>query len=128
VVEKSGLTVDGWIPVDPATFATRFPGVYAVGDVTSAPVPRAGVFAEGEAGTVADVLRAAIGGGAPAAPYKGEAGCYIEFGDDTVAKVMVNFLGGPDITAYFTPASHEITREKELFGSSRRQRWFGYTQ
>ena len=56
VVEESGLTVDGWIPVDHTTFATRFPDVYAVGDVTSAPVPRVGVIAEGEAGTVADVL------------------------------------------------------------------------
>lgn len=31
VVVDSGLTEDGWIPVDPATFATRFPGIYAVG-------------------------------------------------------------------------------------------------
>ncbi|HYN36633.1 MAG TPA: FAD/NAD(P)-binding oxidoreductase [Actinomycetota bacterium] len=49
VVESSALAVDGWIPVDTATFATSFPGVYAIGDITSAPVPRAGVFAEGEA-------------------------------------------------------------------------------
>jgi len=41
VVAASGLAEDGWIPVDPTTLATRFPGVYAVGDVTSAPVPRA---------------------------------------------------------------------------------------
>jgi sulfide:quinone oxidoreductase len=44
---------DGWIPVDHTTFATRFPNVYAVGDVTSAPVPRAGGIVEGEASTVA---------------------------------------------------------------------------
>ena len=52
----SGLAEDGWIPVDPATFATKFPSVFAVGDVTSAPVPRAGGIAEGEAATVAKVL------------------------------------------------------------------------
>ena len=67
VVVESGLTEDGWIPVDPATFATRFPDVYAVGDVTSAPVPRAGVIAEGEAATVADVLIARITGRPPRA-------------------------------------------------------------
>ena len=67
VVVESGLTEDGWIPVDPATFATRFPDVYAVGDVTSAPVPRAGVIAEGEAATVADVLIARITGAAAGA-------------------------------------------------------------
>ena len=37
VVEESALAVDGWIPVDHTTFATSFPNVYAVGDVTSAP-------------------------------------------------------------------------------------------
>src|SRR5205809_941269 len=56
VVEESGIAVDGWIPVDHTTFATHFPNVFACGDVTSAPVPRVGVIAEGEAGTVADVL------------------------------------------------------------------------
>jgi len=34
VVAESALAEDGWIPVDRATFATRFPGVYAIGDVT----------------------------------------------------------------------------------------------
>ena len=33
VVVESGLTEDGYVPVDPATLATRFPGVYALGDV-----------------------------------------------------------------------------------------------
>ena len=35
VVEASGMIEDGWIPVDKQSLATRFPGVYAVGDVTS---------------------------------------------------------------------------------------------
>ena len=44
VVEASGLTVDGWIPVDPLTLETQFhDGVYAVGDVTSVGTPKAGV-------------------------------------------------------------------------------------
>lgn len=30
VVADSALAEDDWIPVDPATFATKFPGVYAV--------------------------------------------------------------------------------------------------
>ena len=54
----SGLTVDGWIPVDPLTLETSFPGVYAVGDVTSVGTPKAGVFAEGQAIVVADADRA----------------------------------------------------------------------
>ncbi len=42
VVADSALAEDGWIPVDHRTFATKFEHVYAVGDVTSAPVPRVG--------------------------------------------------------------------------------------
>jgi sulfide:quinone oxidoreductase len=44
VVEESGMTVDGWIPVNRLTLETAFPGVYAVGDVTSVGTPKAGVF------------------------------------------------------------------------------------
>ena len=47
VVAESGMTVDGWIPVDPLTLETSYPGVFAVGDVTSVGTPKAGVFAEG---------------------------------------------------------------------------------
>src|SRR5436853_466289 len=43
VVLASGMTEDGYIPVDPATLKTRHEGVYAVGDVASAGVPKAGV-------------------------------------------------------------------------------------
>jgi sulfide:quinone oxidoreductase len=125
VVEQSGLTVDGWIPVDPATFATSFPDVYAVGDVTSAPVPRAGVFAEGEAKTVADVLLERLGNGPAARPYQGIASCYLEMGDGTVAKVEVNFLGGPAPTGTFNAPSLANAQEKAEFGASRIRRWFG---
>jgi sulfide:quinone oxidoreductase len=34
VVRRSGLAVDGWVPVDQTNLSTRFPGVYALGDVT----------------------------------------------------------------------------------------------
>lgn len=124
VVVDSGLTEDGWIPVDPATFATRFPGVYAVGDVTSAPVPRAGTIAEGEAATLADVLVATLKGGPRPPPYSGAAVCYIETGGGTVAKVDVDFLSGPRPTALFTAPSAEVAEEKRRFGEVRARRWF----
>src|SRR6266481_3612187 len=41
VVIESGMTVDGYVPVSSSTLETRFPGVYAVGDVTTAGVPKA---------------------------------------------------------------------------------------
>jgi sulfide:quinone oxidoreductase len=125
VVEASGLAVDGWIPVDPATFATSFPNVYAVGDVTSAPVPRVGVIAEGEAGTVADVLIHRLKGGDDPAPYPGIATCYIEFGGAEVALFNVNFLGGPKPFGEFNEPSLELAAAKAEFGATRRRRWFG---
>ena len=125
VVVDSGLTDDGWVAVDSATLATKFPGVYAVGDVTSAPVPRAGVIAEGEASTVADVLIAQVKGGPPPPPFAGEIICYVEMGDRTIGKVNVNFLSGPAPTAFFTPPSLEGTEEKRQFAATRRRRWFG---
>lgn len=126
VVVESGLTEDGWIPVDAATFATRFPDVYAVGDVTSAPVPRAGVIAEGEASTVADVLIARLRDRMLPAPYRGIATCYMEMGGDKTGRVDVNFFSSPGPTARFWPPSRELTEEKREFSSSRRQRWFGH--
>jgi sulfide:quinone oxidoreductase len=125
VVAESGMTVDGWIPVDHTTFATNFPDVYAVGDVTSAPVPRVGVIAEGEAGTVADVLIHRLRGGDEPPPYPGIATCYIEFGGAEVAKFDVNFLGGPSPFGVFMEPSIELAASKKEFGAMRRKRWFG---
>ncbi len=44
-LEASGLAVDGWVPVDQANLRTRFPQVYAIGDVSSGPrtVPKVDV-------------------------------------------------------------------------------------
>jgi sulfide:quinone oxidoreductase len=126
VVVESGLTEeDGWIAVDPATMETRFPGVYAVGDVASVPVPRAGVIAEGEATTLADVLVHRLGAGPEPAPFHGRITCYMEMGEDTIGMVDVDFLSGPAPVAAFTPPSHEGAEAKRQFASVRRQRWFG---
>ncbi len=62
VVMASGMTEEGYVPVDSATLETRFPGVYAVGDVATAGVPKAGVFAEGAARVVAQRLIAQVRG------------------------------------------------------------------
>jgi sulfide:quinone oxidoreductase len=127
VAVESGLTEDdGWIAVDNATFATKFPDVYAVGDITSAPVPRAGVMAEGEASTLADVLINRLNGGPTPAPFVGEIKCYIEMGDDTIGRVNVNFLSGPAPVAKFFPPSLEGAEEKRQFALTRRRRWFGH--
>jgi sulfide:quinone oxidoreductase len=124
VVVESGLTVDGWVPVDRQTLATRFPGVYAVGDVNSVGSPKAGVFAEGAAKVVAAGIIAQVRGGAEPPPYGGAGSCYLEFGGGRVARVDVIFLHGPPTGTYQSP-SEALTAEKAAFGSSRVKRWFG---
>jgi sulfide:quinone oxidoreductase len=125
VVVDAGLTDEGWIAVDIATFATKFADVFAVGDITSAPVPRAGVIAEGEATTLADVLVDRVRGGAPVRPFAGAIKCYIEMGHDQVGLVDVNFLSGPTPVAAFTPPTRDGAEQKRQFAATRRQRWFG---
>ncbi len=125
VVISSGMTEDGYIPVDSATLQTRYPGVYAVGDVATAGVPKAGVFAEGAARIVAQALIAQVRGGEPPGPHLGQGTCYIEFGQGRVGSVDIDFLSGPTRTGTFNPPSTALLAEKEHFGTSRRARWFG---
>jgi len=127
VVEASGLTEggnDGWAAVDRATLATRFPGVFAIGDCADAPVPRAGAFAESAGRTVAAQIIASLTDGAPVPPYDGKGSCYIEFGDGRVGKVDADFLSGPAPVAPLVGPSLEIAEEKNEFAASRRRRWF----
>ena len=126
VVEVSGLEVDGWIPVDRTNLATRFADVYAVGDVAGAPTAKAGVFAESAAAVVADDIAARLHGDVLQRPWDGAGNCFIEFGGGAVGKVEANFLGGPAPTARLVGPSPELAAEKEAFGATRRERWFGH--
>lgn len=125
VVEASALIEDGWIPVSPLTLETRFPGVYAVGDVTSVGTPKAGVFSEGQASVVAAHLIARHRGSRADSSYDGRGVCYLEFGHDKVGKVDVTFLSGQAPVGGLEGPSDAIAREKVHFGSSRIRRWFG---
>jgi sulfide:quinone oxidoreductase len=125
VVIASGMTEDGYVPVDSRTLETRYPGVYAVGDVATVGVPKAGVFAEGAARVVASSLIKRVRGGRSADEYDGRGSCYIEFGAGRVGRVDVDFFSGPKPTGTYHEPSGALVAEKELFGSSRRARWFG---
>jgi sulfide:quinone oxidoreductase len=125
VVETSALTVDGWVPVEKTNLATRFPDVYAVGDVTGLPMAKAGVFAEAAARVVADDIAARLRGDVLKKSYEGTGTCYIEFGGGMVGMVEANFFGGPKPTARLVGPSRELAADKVSFASTRRERWFG---
>ena len=125
VVIASGMTEDGYVPVDSATLETKYPGVWAVGDVATAGVPKAGVFAEGAARIVAQTLLASLFDGDPPGRHLGRGTCYIEFGHGRVGSVDIDFLSGPTRSGTFNAPSAELVALKDQFGSSRRARWFG---
>ncbi|GAA1038265.1 FAD/NAD(P)-binding oxidoreductase [Virgisporangium ochraceum] len=125
VVAASGMAVDGWVPVDPLTLETRFPGVYAIGDVTSVGTPKAGVFAEGQGAVAAERIVATIRGDAPETRYEGRGICYLEFGHDRIAKVDVTFRAGEKPVGTLVGPSVAFTADKTGFGAERIRRWFG---
>jgi sulfide:quinone oxidoreductase len=125
VVVDSGLTEQGWIPVDPQTLLTRFPDVYAVGDVTSVGTPKAGVFEEGQASTVAEQIVWRAKGVPAEGAYDGRGICYMEFGDHQVAKVDVTFTPGRSPHGTLEGPSLELAEDKATFGAERAARWFG---
>jgi sulfide:quinone oxidoreductase len=125
VVEESGMTVDGWIPVNPLTLETTFPDVYAVGDVTSVGTPKAGVFSEGQASVAAEQIASKFRAGSTPATYDGHGTCYLEFGMDMVARVNVTFLSGAAPVGDLEGPSAAIAADKVEFGTSRVRRWFG---
>ena len=124
VVLESGMAEDGYVPVESTTLRTRFPGVYAVGDVATVGVPKAGMFAEGAARVVAAEVLAELRGEAEPDGYGGLGSCYIEFGEGRVGRVDVDFLSGPRPTGTFQAPSTAIVAEKRDFGATRRARWF----
>ena len=125
VVEESGMIKNGWIPVDPATLKTSYPGVYALGDVAKVGTPKAGVFAEGAAKVAAKSIIASLKGLSQPPAYDGIGTCFIEFGDERVARVEVNFLSAPKPMGNFDEPSLSLAEEKNEFAAKRYSRWFG---
>ena len=124
VVARSDLAVDGWVPVERRNLATRFPDVYAVGDVTALPMAKAGVFAEAAARVVADDIAARLRGADLKRPYEGAGTCYVELGGGLVGRVEANFFGGSTPTARLVRPSRELAADKAAFAATRQERWF----
>ncbi len=98
----SGLVDEsGWVRVDRQTMETRFRGVYAVGDVTmiplamGKPLPRAGVFAHGQAEVVARNIARAYGGNRTETRFDGHGSCFIETGDGRAGFGAGDFYAEP---------------------------------
>lgn len=112
VVRDAQLTnPSGWIPVDPRTLQLKQPldvrEVYAVGDVTTVPLPgrykpdiglslpKAGVFAEAHGRIVAHQIAARILGRTSDEAFDGKGYCYLETGAMRAVKADGSFFELP---------------------------------
>lgn len=132
VVVDAGLAEQGaWVKVDARSLETSFEGVYAVGDVTGIPmangqpIPKAGVFAQGEGEVVADRIAARLAGREPDATFSGEGYCFLEVGNGEAMLVRGNFLATPAPDVELTTPSKEFLEQKSRFERERLDAWFG---
>lgn len=95
------LTETGWVKVDPKTLQTESPDVFALGDAVSIklpsglPLPKAGVFAHGEAEIVARNIAAKVSGGESSHEFDGHGSCFLEIGYGKAAYAKGNFYQEP---------------------------------
>ena len=124
-VVDAGMSEDGWIPVNPRTLETRFPGVYAIGDGAATGTPKAGSFAESAARAVCASIIARQQGSSEQHLYAAVGSCYAEFGAGRIGWVDLDFYSGPTLTGIYHEPSPAGRAHKQEFGASRRTRWFG---
>ena len=131
VVREAGLAEEGgWVKVDRETLATQFERVYAIGDVTGIPLangkplPKAGVFAHGEAEVVARNIAAEINDGETRWAFGGEGSCFLETGYGKAAYVTGNFYAEPDPELKMRQPSFLWRWVKEGFVRTWLWRWF----
>jgi len=113
------VDASGWIPVDQGTLETRHPGVFAIGDATAIRLPngmflpKAGVFADGQAHVVAEKIAAASRGEGGVPRFNGYGFCYIEVGGGMAAYGVGNFYGLPGPRVTLEQPSQRFRNEKE---------------
>ena len=123
-VLASGLAENGWVPITLRTMETRFPDVYAIGDMAATGLPKSGSFAESAARAVASSILSKLKGG-EATPNSGTGSCLVEFGDGRIGWADMDFLTGPKLTTIYHAPSVAGRAHKVQFGAMRSARWFG---
>ena len=123
VVRDAGMCGEsGWIPADRGTLETRFPGVYAIGDVAGImltsigrPLPKAGVLAHNQAEVVAHNISVAISGHGATRQFGGEGECFVETGDGRAGFGSGNFYADPAPQIALKPPSKFLHWGKVAF-------------
>ena len=126
-IVEAGLTdSSGWVPINPQTLTTKYENVYGLGDVTSVEtahghvpfLPKAGVFALGQAEVLADNLAAKITGENRTTSWNGNGHCFLATGGEEAAFLQGSFLSNPPRLEFHTPSEKwyqdRLTFEKEI--------------
>ena len=131
IVKSSGFIEDGqnWINVDKFTLKTKYENVYAIGDVTEIKVnqkvsiPKAGIFAEGQAKVVCQQIIDDIKKLSSYPKFNGKGFCFMEIGDKKAGYIDTDFYNeaGP-ITRLDSP-SEESYKKKIDFEKKRVNDW-----
>ncbi len=102
VIAESGLAgPSGWIAVDRSTLRARPANVYAIGDNVAIPLengmilPKAGVFAHGQAEVVAANIARRIEGDLREGSFDGHGTCFLETGGGRSGLARGNFFASP---------------------------------
>ncbi|MHB1440772.1 MAG: NAD(P)/FAD-dependent oxidoreductase [Cuniculiplasma sp.] len=130
---KAGMTdSSGWIPVNVKNLETGFPGVFAIGDVVSIPtpkgyvpyLPKAGVFAHGQAKVVANNIASSISGSGKMREWDGDGACFLETGHGKSAFMKGKFLAEPRPYIDFREPSSIWHMQKVAFEKYWMRHWF----
>ena len=122
VVADSPLAGEGgWIQPDRETLRTRFDRVYAAGDCTASPPPKAGIFAEAEARVAARNIAAEIDGGL-GDTFDGSGYCFLEFPGQRASVLEGNFFSEPPEVPLAEPDTETFAR-KQAFETERLRDW-----
>ena len=130
-VKDAGLlSENGWVAVDRHTLETKFKGVYAIGDVTAIPLkmgkplPKAGVFAHGQAEVVAHNIAHEWTGDGKRLQFDGQGQCFIETGFWRAGVGSGNFYAEPAPDVRVKPPSLRWHITKVLFEKYWLTKWF----
>ena len=119
----------GWIPVNPHNLATKFEDVYAIGDVAAIEtphghmpfLPKAGVFAQGQAEIVANNIAFQVTGKGQLKQWDGTGACHLQVSRSECAYLQGSFLSNPPRLEFHPPS-----RKWYLDKVRREKNWLAY--
>ncbi|HJS64953.1 MAG TPA: FAD-dependent oxidoreductase [Nitrososphaeraceae archaeon] len=135
IIKNSDLLGDGdqhWINVDKFTLRTKHKNVFAIGDVTeirldkTTTIPKAGIFAEGEAKVVSRQIINEIknnNSNKALTKFDGKGFCFMEIGDKKAGYIYADFYNERGPTTRLDPPSDEFYQKKLDFERSRLNEW-----